>query len=246
MTHRFSRRGHGRRTNLFHQILVLAATRPVFTADYYAVDGVTGKVASFIDWNDATHLLAQSSSLLQVALPAAHADYAGKLCATFTGAERYVSNRAGASWNYLSNGTSMSVHAVCTPTATNTRLCSTRNAGNGFLLGIQAGPSWLAYIQGGPSPGVARPLNLASMWSFRFTDGGGSPEYTDKITGFSAVTGDATTPTASGLTLTLGANPDGTLGYVGRIAFLGFGPDMGTSGTGQMQSCLTALYGVAA
>jgi hypothetical protein len=218
----------------------------VFTADYYAIDGVSGKVASFIDWSDPTHTLAQATSANQVALPAAHADYPGRLCATFTGVERYASNRAGATWNYLSNGMSMSVHAVCTPTATNTRLCSTRNAGNGFLLGIQAGPSWLVFISGGPSPGVARPLSLPSMWSFRFTDGGGTPEYTDKITGFAAVTADSATPTASGLTLTLGANPDNTLPYIGRVAHLGFGPDMGAAGTAQMQAALTSLYGVAA
>lgn len=236
-----------RRDPQFNYLLALAQGRPVFTADYYAVDGVSGKVASFIDWNDFSHLLVQATSGNQVAIPAVHADFAGKLCADFTGAQRYVSNRPTASWLYLSDGSSMSVLTVCTPTATNTRLCSTRNSANGFLLGIQAGPSWLAFISGGPGPGFGRALNLPSMWAFRFTDGGGTPEYTAKVTGFTALVGDSTTPTAGPPAgpLVLGSNPDASLPFVGRVAYLSFGFDTGTV-TAQAQSALTSLYGVAA
>lgn len=94
-------------SSLFASVLALTAGRPVFTADYYAVDGVTGKVASFIDWNDPTHTLAQATSANQVALPAAHADFAGQLCATFDGgtsARIYQSNRPAAYWSLLCNG----------------------------------------------------------------------------------------------------------------------------------------------
>jgi hypothetical protein len=100
----------------FGDVLRLVNNRPVFTADYYAVDGVSGKVASFIDWNDATHTLAQASSGSQVAIPAVHADFNGKLCATFTGAEQYTSNRAAPSWAFRHQGISSEEFCVITPT----------------------------------------------------------------------------------------------------------------------------------
>ena len=111
-----SRPDYGRGTrSLFEAILRNAAGKPVFTADYYAVDGVTGKVAAFIDWNDSSHTLAQSTSALQVNLPTVDSRFAGALTITATQANtRYVSSRAASSWRFLHDGTGCSVVHACT------------------------------------------------------------------------------------------------------------------------------------
>lgn len=103
---------------LFQRVLTLSAGRPVFTANYYAVDGVSGKVSGFIDWNDATHVLAQATSANQVAIPTPHADFSGQLCGVFT-AHAYQSNRAVASWIFAHDGISCERVEVFTPTSAN-------------------------------------------------------------------------------------------------------------------------------
>lgn len=97
-------------------VLRLTGGRPFFIADRYTVDGGTGNVGSFVDLNDSTHTLAQAVGAAQVAVPAAHADFGGRLCGTFAGASYYVSSRAASTWNYLHNGTGMEVVCVFTPT----------------------------------------------------------------------------------------------------------------------------------
>lgn len=121
----------------------MAAGRPVFTADYYAVDGASGKVSAFVDWNDPTHTLAQATSANQVAIPAAHADFAGKLCANFTGSERYQSNKDV--WKPMHDGTGSTCCCVFTATSVSGfgTWCATTTVGGGptqlgFVLGRSA------------------------------------------------------------------------------------------------------------
>lgn len=99
-------RALGNTQTLFEEVLALAAGRPVFTADYYALDPVTGKVAAFIDWNDPTHMLVQSTSANQCAAPGTIAGVmAGSTVATFaSNLTYYRSNRPTASWDFCSNG----------------------------------------------------------------------------------------------------------------------------------------------
>jgi hypothetical protein len=120
---------------IFGQILIMALNRPVFVADYYAVDGITGKVSAWIDYNDVTHQLAQTLNARQVAVPAAHADFGGKLCATFDGATAarwYQSNRTAVSWNYLVNGPSRAYSTLTVTAAGAAQLIwETDNTGSG-------------------------------------------------------------------------------------------------------------------
>lgn len=104
---------------LFRAYLRIANGKPVFTADYYAVDGVTGKVSALIDWNDPTHTLGQSTSASQCPLPSPSPKFAGRLALTAS-VHRYVSSRSSSAWRYLHDGTGCSVmHAVTAgPTTT--------------------------------------------------------------------------------------------------------------------------------
>ena len=102
--------------NPIDDILGLFSGQPVFTADYYAVDGVSGKVAAFIDHNNPAHLFEQAVSGEQVAVPAAHADFGGKTCATFAGGQRYTSNLAIGSWKFTHDGSGCSTYSLFTPT----------------------------------------------------------------------------------------------------------------------------------
>lgn len=96
-------------------IIVLSAGRPVFTADNYTVDGVSGEVDAWVDHSDPTHLLAQSNSARQVAVPAGHADFGGALAADFFDNGLYISNRAASSFIYPHDGTGVSVYCTLTP-----------------------------------------------------------------------------------------------------------------------------------
>jgi hypothetical protein len=102
----------------FGDLLQIANKRPVFTADYYTVDGGTGRVGSFIDWNDPTHLLTQSTGpSFQVLIPAAHADFNNKLCADFPATSTfYTSNRPASYYTYLVNDSTS--YLVLTPKGT--------------------------------------------------------------------------------------------------------------------------------
>lgn len=70
----------------------------IFTASYYTVDGVSGKVASWVDQLDASHALTQSTSAAQVSVPAQDALFAGAAVASYAGAQYYDSNRAASAW----------------------------------------------------------------------------------------------------------------------------------------------------
>lgn len=95
-------------------VLVLAAGRPVFTADFYVVDGVSGKVRSWVDQSDPSHVLDQANTARQVPLPAAHADFGGALCATFNDNGLYLSNRPASAWRFCHDGTGVSWYCTLT------------------------------------------------------------------------------------------------------------------------------------
>lgn len=95
---------------MFTELLRLAAGKPVFTADYYILDPVSGKVLAFVDWNDPTHLVVQTDSTKQVRPPQPSALFAGRLAVQPTAAGTfYISNRVINTWRYLHDGTGCSM-----------------------------------------------------------------------------------------------------------------------------------------
>ena len=95
---------------LFAGLLQLAAGKPVFTADYYIIDPTSGKVLAFVDWNDPTHLLIQTTTALQVRPPAPSDRFNGRLAITNSlAAVQYTSNRAASAFRYLHDGTGCTV-----------------------------------------------------------------------------------------------------------------------------------------
>lgn len=156
-----NRRNRGRRRTIsslgINSIVALAAGRPVFTADRYTVDGVSGKVAAFVDWSDPTHLLSQSTSGNQVAIPAPDAGANGQLSMTHISASltNYASNRAPASWVFLQNTTTEFYACIKINTSTWNRVWGTMNqiaTNRGWLLAAtsEAGGSssnaWSQYV----------------------------------------------------------------------------------------------------
>lgn len=91
--------------SLFNQVLANSAGRPIFTADYYSVDPVSGKVLAFIDHNDPTHLLQQTDNTKQVSIPTTSAALNGAVAASFTGTQYYTSNRAPSEWQFVWSNT---------------------------------------------------------------------------------------------------------------------------------------------
>lgn len=107
-----------RRASEFSYLLCLAQGRPVFTADYYAVDGGTGKVSGFIDWNDPSHVLQQFTPGNQVALPVARVALNNALAFDFANNQEYVSNRSASYFKFLHDGTGHFTLSVFEPRAT--------------------------------------------------------------------------------------------------------------------------------
>lgn len=88
-----------------------------FDATSYTVDGVSGKVFTFVDRKDPSHFIAQPASANQVVIPTADAALGGVLSASFVtaSANRYVSNRSISSFRFLHDGTGCEVLDVYVP-----------------------------------------------------------------------------------------------------------------------------------
>lgn len=101
--------------------------RSLFTSGsvWLDADSVTtsgANLSTVVDRMDAAHSLSVGAGTL--AAPAAHADYGGKACLSFTGTQHIVSNRAASAWNFLHNGTGVTLIHVLTPTSAGTCLIS--------------------------------------------------------------------------------------------------------------------------
>ncbi len=198
-----------------------------FTADSYNVDGVSGKVASFVDQNDATHLLAQGNTALQSAVSSTDSALAGKLSTKFTASGGYVSNRAASAWSHIHSGagfTGVLVGVASSVTGTN-GIYGTRGAtGEGLqVYGSSATVrSGLYTAAGNPiADGLDGSLALnASFVHITANATAGSPQFSQRVgaagtprTGSYAVAVDSTAPDSS-LTLgSLGAVFAGTFNF---------------------------------
>lgn len=123
--------------SLYSQVIALSKGGSLFTSDNVVL--AASKIDAFRDLQDATHLLQQTTDANRVAAPAAHADFGGKLCATFVAATSnfYTSNRAASAWRYLHDFTGMHLVLVGTSTAdAATYWLSTAGANSGvWVLG---------------------------------------------------------------------------------------------------------------
>lgn len=242
----------------FNYLRHLCQGGPVFTADYYSVDGGTGKVASFIDWNDPSHLLAQSSGALQVAIPAAHADFINKLCANFTGAEYYDSNRPQRDWATLHNGQGAGVYGVATCVTSGTRrLLNTRaGAGNlGWFVGVDTTPNLTHGITTGAGVTIASSSQAITagvpiQFTAQYKEGLTPAERAFKVTGVTEAAADsaaAPDPTIPAATLRFGArSTTNDLFFIGRVWGFAFTPALELGQRTQIRAILATLTGVAA
>lgn len=185
-----------------------------FDADSVATSG--GKVVSFVDRRDATHLLTQANPTYQVSTPAASAAFNNKSTAAFSNAF-YLSNRPTSSWVFLHG-----LSEVYTVTKYNYAglgvFLETWNAGNGYQL-YTANPGDAAFtiyrpttgegltVTGlsGASPAVTHTVIEATQASIKIT---GKTEQSRAVTGTAA---------AAGKPLALGARGAGSVPWVGEL-----------------------------
>lgn len=242
--------------SLFSLVLALAASRPVFTADYYAIDGVSGKVASFIDWNDPTHTLAQATSANQVALPAPSASFNGRYVVTFATTMFYTSNRAASTWTFLHDGTGMDEFAVFRATAMSpgaSMIAGTQTGSTNYqslyLTTTGATASMNINNAAGSAIGVgdqAIPALGTSTW-LRATvlAGAGNTKLYDK--GTQRFSGTVSSPSggAPPTSLVLGKLPGGAAAYLGDLRSLLFAPALSASAAAVVASWIQQDTGIA-
>lgn len=261
MTRRF---GHGRRRTAavvpdtpLDSALALSAGAPFFTMAGHVTLSGTGDVLSFHDLNDDGHVLTQSDTAKQVDPPAGHADFAGGLCATFTGAESYSTNTIS-KYTFTHDGSGATLVPVYTRTSTagfhvllaSNLFISTTNRGIG-IAGQAAGA-----IQAFVGSGTQTIWNTAAGG----TTAAGVPVYCDvswqkaadswnvRKKGVSAASGTTpNTPNAAATItpMTLGAAANGTLGFVGRVAAFPCFPYVDASGRSTIQDWILQDYVIA-
>jgi hypothetical protein len=243
--------------SLFSLVLALSATRPVFTADLYVIDGGSGKMRAAADHNDVAHWLDQSNTTLQCALPAGHADFGGKLCLTFAGAEWYQSNQI-AKWPFLSDGTGCEISFAFTNTtvaAGNRIYLTTRTTGRGFTISqgganansngaVAAGTAFLALN------GFRSGMVVAVPYVFQYRHGTAeTPDATAKVTGAVAATANYSASPEAGnpeYGMVFGALSNGTLLIQGRLRSFHSAPVLSAAGRATRDAWYLQDTGIAA
>lgn len=200
-----------------------------FDADNYTVDGVSGKVASFVDYRDPTHVISQPNAAEQVAVPSTDASLNAKTSALFTSAERYLSNRAAAAWAFLHDGTGHDAFYVYVPTTAGAVNCiATTLDANAAFPNTQVGYAADTYTSGGQGQemyvcngtggtkpvydagsGQIRPLNVGT-YQETFFSSTGSPQWGHLNKTVSAGSGSVAATLSSSApnnALVLGASP---------------------------------------
>ena len=190
-------------------------------ADYYSVDGATGKVAAFLDKVapgtgikaiTPTHALAQATSARQVALPAADALLGGALAAPFVGGQVYVSNSTVTAWKPLHQA-SREVFYVHRPTSlVNTQIywaTGTSTQSSSYMYGTAttgAGKDITFKLGGGTVIEAIYTSQLApERLEGRHDAGTGKTVYRNGVLAGSGTAGTSYDTGDAGSTLTLGA-----------------------------------------
>jgi hypothetical protein len=239
---------------LFSRLQALAAGRPMFTMDNYTVDGGTGKVASFVDHNRPAHALVQATGANQVAVPAAHADFANALCGTFSGSEYYVSNDPASARVAAHNGVGEEWVLVCTPTTIGAdhRPLATRTTGVsiGTTMALATGVPTMFVSNGAAiflnfGGGGALSVNVPTYMTISYVEGRAPDEAVIYRKGTSVATASsASVPSAadSAFPLALGATAAGGQGFIGRIAAAFCLPPLTVSTRQLLQQWIYAKY----
>lgn len=243
------------------------------SADTCSIDGVTGKVASFVDRVPSgtgiratapSHALVQTTGANQVALPAHNASMGGRLTCTFAGSEYYVSSAAASAWKYLNDGTGCDTfivlvddHGLGVPV--NPLLSTTNyNGGVGYFFGtgtIGGNPVVINQNRNN-TPATVVETSAASTQTgtyFEFLcQSGRSPEFEQRERGGPPSGAQQTGPLANtpsnanpSNTLHLFAYPDASVKGTGQWAeSLMFNRVLTTTERSVVQSYLQSKYGV--
>lgn len=248
----------GRRSRLFGQVMRLSQGLPQFFADQF--EG-SSTVTHFFDFHDRAKKIVGGTS--KVALPAAHADFAGKLCATTTGAEAYQSNTPNASWYRASDGSNVETFRVFTPLAgAGTRvLDATAFVGNvpGHQFYWDPASNMTASLNrsGGGSQDSMTPQAIGATGvgtptyvSIRFSNPGDANQFECRRKGALVASGAYANPPSAGqsaqpLTLFSNGFPGASLGAVCRWVWWGAFPALTAQQRAVVQAWILEEYGIA-
>lgn len=174
----------------------------------YTIDGVSGKVGSFVDRGTgiraftANHILSQATSAQQVALPSNQGALNNRLCVTFAGNQWYVSNSTASTWKFMHDGTGVEIHRVFIPTNVSAVLrvhWSNRDFGatSGAWVSLQtdARATGIAYDVTGQvvyaSATGALSAGVGYRFSYYYSESNPGHDYWAERTGVSALTGNS-------------------------------------------------------
>lgn len=238
-------------------VLAASAGKPVFTADRYIEDpGHLGFVLSFVDWNDPTHVLTQATAAQQVPLPAPHADFGGRLCATFASPMNYVSSRAAAAFQFMHDGTGMSLFQAFTPTdvtGLHSLACTTSTAGiRGLSYYSNATTMRSSVEKTGASVYPDSSVGAIAIGTPTYREishgTGRSPQYDLRAKGTTVSSGAYASAAEAGdsqHTLRLASNSGPSLLFVGRWRDLILTPGVSAAQRAAIQSYYQMAYGIA-
>lgn len=242
-------------------VMRLSQGLPQFLASRYIADGAN--LGSLVDLNDAGHLITRPTGSNQSAVPAAHADFNGRLCVTTTGSEAYQSNRSVAFWGRISSGADVETVRVWTPLAgAGTRVLDatsfTGNAtGHQFYWDPASNVTASLNRSGGGSQDSMTPQSFGATgvgtptyaW-IRFKNPGDTNQFECRRKGSLATSGAYTNPPTVGsatapLTLFSNGFPAPSLGAVCRWAYFGMFPALTAAQRTVVNAWIQAEFGIA-
>jgi hypothetical protein len=247
----------GRRSRLFGQVMRLSQGLPQFFADLFEGSANT---TYFYDFHDRAKKLVGGTS--KVAIPAAHADFAGHLCATTTGAESYQSNTPNTSWYRASDGSNIETFRLFTPLAgAGTRVLDVTTfagatAGHQFYWDAAANMTASLNRSGGGSQDSMTPQSLGATAvgtptyvSLRFANPGDANQFECRRKGSLSASGAYANPPSAGqstqpLTLFSNAYPGASLGAICRWAWWGAFPALTSLQRSVVQEWILDEYGI--
>lgn len=234
-------------------------------SDYYALDGISGKVSAFIDKVlpgtgiraiTANHAQAQANAANQCVAPAASTYFSNRPVADFNAAvEWYLSNAPASAWSGLHDGTGFTgYHVASQDTFVGAHvLCATYTgvgAGNGIRLA--AGQDMFcpivalnAFIAVAFLPVTAFTIDVATIWTHSYIEGRAPNELIYKMYASTANANTAGAPNAAAPGTAAGLSQAGVEGWQGKWAMsLYFNRILTASEDTTVRQYIAAKYGV--